>query len=333
MNSYITKLSGLVSKFIQMLHKIEHKKMSKERVLTKDEEQQYNTLLKGLVDIAEACKDAPSGNDERYRFAQGLVAKLFFHCASAFYLSGATEISRVGLSVPKPHVFLDFPSILVLERSAYEALLVFHSVFIVPVDKDEEDFKFYIWRLLEPLHLQRIEFKNPEYKKKQDGLTPIIDYLKNKLKSNRVFLSLSEDLKEKLSDGYLGSKFVRTKNNDIARAQWSNLAEEIGLSRKCGKDRYSFLCDYAHSGSWVISQIIAAASEEEKRNSISVSLRQMMIIMSFMIKKYIIKFPCGQSILEKNDDLRNVVEIWHYAGSHDPDASNEGNIELEKNPN
>jgi len=306
--------------------------MCKEDVLTKDEEHQYSILLKGIVESAEACKNMPSGEDERYIFAQGLVTKLLFHCASAFYLRSATDISHLGLRVPKPQVFLDFPSILVLERSAYEALLVFHSIFVSPKDKDEEDFKYYIWRLLEPLHLQRIEFKDPEYKNKQVELKPIIDYHKTKLKNNKVFLGFNQKLRGKILDGELGSNFLRTENNKFTIARWSNLAEEIGIRRKCGKDRYRFLCDYAHSGSWVIDQIISAMSEKEKREFISVSLRQMMIIMSFMLNKYVVKFPSAKIVIEKNKELKSTVQFWYCAGSHDPDSSDQDDIKLRKNP-
>jgi len=97
-------------------------------------EDQYVRLLSVLLQVGEANRGLPAGEDDRILDAEGLAQKVIFHASSVLYLSRSTTLREIGAS------FFDPASMNVLGRAALEAFLVFHYVFVNPKSDYERTF-------------------------------------------------------------------------------------------------------------------------------------------------------------------------------------------------
>ena len=127
-----------------------------------------------------------------------------------------------------------------------------------------------------------------------------------------IFKSIDENVQSKILKGeYIG----RVGNTNLPGSNWSQLADDAGLCTKCGRDFYRFVCAHSHSGGWSISQIIAGSQGEKIPDSTPVSLGQMMVFMSFMIRAYVNKFPKANAVIQDASELVEIIEKWLYVGS------------------
>jgi len=257
------------------------------------DKQEYLKLLDLLYRVIEANKGPITGDDDRYWYAEGLATKFFLHAASVLYLSRATNISDFPGTAVK---FIDSASIDVLVRAAFEAFLTFHYVFFAPKTREEQDYRYWTYRVAGLAERQQLPVSTEEHRRKlADGKRELDDLL-NKLRSNPLFNGL-QVLKDKW----------RQKS-------WRDIAIDAGFSEMLASHMYRYLCGYAHSGSLSILQIKKSLLKKEQSQLIEVSMITIAIVTASLVSEYSELFPRAKSALLADPEGTDIVHLWVQLG-------------------
>ena len=260
-----------------------------------EKETEYLLLLGLLYQVIKENKNSPAGQNGRFLEAEGLALKLFSHSASAFCLSRGTTIK----DFPSLKInFFDPASIHVLTRAILETFLTFHYVFVAPKTNQMRDFHYWAWQLGGPCERQKFPVRSPEGKKKLKEEKQNIKELQDNLKSNQVFQSLKEKQQDKTLTGRWRQK------------SWRNIALDAGFNELHASAIYSYLCEYAHSGSLSTLQIRQAKTKKIQRSLFGGSMNVIMIAIANMTFSYCRIFPKGNKALEKNPQATNLARVW-----------------------
>ena len=257
-----------------------------------EKETEYLLLLDLLYQVIEENKGSPAGQDGRFLEAEGLALKLFSHSASAFCLSRGTTIPSTKTS------FFDPASIHVLTRAILETFLTFYYVFLAPKTNQMRDFRYWAWQLGGFCERQKFPVHSPEGKEKQKREKQNIKELQDNLKSNQVFQSLKEKQQDKTLTGRWRQK------------SWRKIALDAGFNELHASAIYSYLCEYAHSGSLSTLQIRQAKTKKIQRSLFAGSMNVIMIAIANMTFSYCRIFPKGNKTLEKNPQATNLARVW-----------------------
>jgi len=264
-----------------------------------EKETEYLLLLDLLYQVIEENKGSPAGQDGRFLEAEGLALKLFLHSASAFYLSRGTTIK----DFPSLKInFFDPASIHVLTRAILETFLTFHYIFVAPKTDQIRDFRYWAWQLGGFCQRQKFPVHSPEGKKKQKEEKQDIKQLRSNLASNPIFQSLKEKQQNKILSGRWRQK------------SWRDIALDAGFNELHASTVYSYLCEYAHSGSLSTLQIRHAQTKEIQRNLFAGSMNVIMIATANMTFSYCKIFPKGKKALETNPEATNLAQVWVNIG-------------------
>jgi len=258
------------------------------------EEKNYLLLLDLLYQVIEESKGIPTERDNRLLEAEALARKLFCHSASALYLSRGTNIK----DFPSIEIsFFDPASIHILARAALETFLIFHYLFIAPKNSEEQDFRYWAWQLGGLCERQKYPASKPEYKRKQRDEKQLIDKLRKNLESNKIFKTLGKRQQNKILKGKWRIE------------SWRKIALDAGFDELHASLFYSYLCEYAHSGSLSTLQIHRATTKEVQKNLFQASMEVIMIAIANMIFSYCRLFPNGKKVLEKNPKATEFAQI------------------------
>jgi hypothetical protein len=268
-----------------------------------EEEREYLIILDLLCRVVEVNRGVELG-DEKLREAEALARKLFFHSASAFYLSRGTTI----MDFPSVEVdFVDPASVYVLARAIHESFLVFHYIFGSSISEEERDFRFYSWKLggLKERQgfskeIQKVPFMFPEVAKVLADDQKLIKNYEEILKNNRVFLNLEKKEQKKILEG------------NWRTLSWRQIAIDAKLSNIDAEHFYRYLCGYAHSSSLSTMQTYKAKTREQQLDLIPAARGVIKTTMSNFIFEYCNLFPNSSLELEKNVEAKKVAEdlLW-----------------------
>ena len=264
-----------------------------------EKETEYLLLLNLLSQVIEENKGSPAGQDGRFLEAEGLALKLFYHSASAFCLSRGTTIKDFP-SVPIG--FFDPASIHVLTRAILETFLTFHYVFVAPKTDQIRNFRYWAWQLGGFYQRQKFPVQLPESKQKQKTEKPIIEELRTKLTCNPIFQSLKERQQNKILTGRWRQK------------SWREIALDAEFNELHASTVYSYLSEYAHSGSLSALQIRQVKTKDIQRSLFAGSMNVIMIAIANMIFSYCEIFPKGKKALKTNPQATNLAQIWVNIG-------------------
>ena len=211
--------------------------------LTKDLESDYSTLLEVSIEVLQRLADVPIGEDHRLMiYAEGIGHKILEHVISAKQISGGYQlIWRQSYSDQR----IDFASIAVLTRAAFEAYLTFNFLFVSPSSKDESLFRCKCWDLAGYIERSKFPAKKEEHIKLQEAEAIEIEKLQKEIGSLPLF---SHTLSPKQQTKVLQGEWRMFKD-------WKDLAIAAGFTEKYFKAEYSYLCGYAHSGRLSVLQI------------------------------------------------------------------------------
>lgn len=191
------------------------------------------TLLEALAKLAKQCDErALEKGDEVRHHATGLAFKLFRHAASALTL--VRERSALGPQHPR---FLDAPSVSTIARAAWESFLLFHHIFIDVADDYERTMRHRRWLIEGVRFRQGYEALDPEQEKQKQEEIAKIGTWEEEIRANPAFQRWCPDCRE---------HFLKRQR---WHPSWGDLAASGGIVKQYGRDHYSHLCDYAHSGS------------------------------------------------------------------------------------
>jgi len=261
-----------------------------------DNKKDYLELLKIYIQVVEANKGVASVGDDRILDAEGLALKFFGHAVSLYYLYRGINVPDHGLGITD---FIDPPSINVVGRAAIETFLTFHYVFVEPKTNEDKDFKYFTWELAGLIERQGFTVHSAAGKKKLKEEKQLIEVLKNKLKKNSVFDSLSDKQKRRI-----------VARGDWRFNSWREIILSAGLSQIHAESFYRYLCGYAHSGNLSILQLRQTRTNQERRELIESTFTLTLIVMANMIKAYCEIFPKSKALYTKLLSSESVVDLW-----------------------
>lgn len=253
-------------------------------------------LLDLLFKVVNANIGPLKDTDDRFLWAEDIVTKFFHHATSILYLSRETQVSDFPSA---PLKFIDPASITVLARAALESFLTFHYVFISPGTAKEKNCRYWAWRAAglttrQSFPIQHIE----EYKQQLSEEKKKVDELYTKLNSNSVFLQLSKDQKKKILKGEWRLK------------SWPDIAQSAGLAKDLATNKciYSYLSEYAHSGSLSAAQVKQASLNKEQLRLIQFKMNYIPIVIANFIRGYCQLFPRAKATLTADAEGRKMVK-------------------------
>ena len=140
----------------------------------------------------------------------------------------------------------------------------------------------------------------------------MLDKLRYKLESNRVFQSLSEKQK---------TRFFEDKERNLWRwnpdtkklPSWHDIAISAKFSEMLALHMYSHLSGYAHSGSLSILQTAQALVNKETEQLIGASIDTMKVLIANLIQEYCGLFSKAQDVLRESG-ASSFVEAWIHIG-------------------
>ncbi len=263
------------------------------------DKQEYLKLLDLLYRVIEANRGPITGDDDRYWYAEGLATKFFLHAASVLYLSRETNISDFPSTAVK---FIDSASIDVLARAAFETFLTFHYVFFAPKTRDEQDYRYWTYRVAGFAERQQLPVSTEEHRQTLADEKRELDGLFNKLHSNPLFNGLSEKQKEQVLKGKWRQK------------SWRDIATDAGFSEMLASHMYRHLSGYAHSGSLSILQIKESLLKKEQSQLIEASMITIAIVTASLVSEYSELFPRAKSALLADPEGTDIVQLWVQLG-------------------
>lgn len=274
--------------------------MLKEFEFEDNNELDFQILINAALDIGNSLdgKSISKGNPNIY-FAEGIGQKIISHAISAHYLSHGYQVAN------DKHLYaeqIDFSSISVLVRAAFESYLTFNYVFISAKNEDELAFRFRCWNLggfldradFIPTEEKHIKLK--EYEKSQ------IDLIKSELYHSKTFENLkSQDKKAALNGRW------RLSNS------WSDLAVSAGFNKKFFDDQYSFLCSHSHSSRLSIIQIQQTKDLINQNKMTNASIGILMVIIAKYLYDYIHLIP-ELNHFKNEKEKYHIIAVWKAIG-------------------
>jgi len=253
-----------------------------------------------LLNLLGRVLDANKGTaTDREWYTEGLANKFFDHAFFALYLSQGPNT----LNFPSRAVKLSgVASIDVLTRAAFEAFLTFHYVFYTPKIVEDQNYRYWAYRLAGFMERQDIPGYTDEHKQKLLDEKKAIEDFRNKLNSNPIFKRLPQKQKNKVSKG------------NWKLSSWSDIAKEAKLSRMLASDMYSHLCGYAHSSSLSVLQIKQAYEKHEEELLIESSKIVVSIVAANMIHEYCELFKRSKDVLNQDQEGMKLVDLWVKVG-------------------
>ncbi len=212
--------------------------------------QEYVKLLDLLARVIAANNYLPVGDAnerERLSIARGLTNKFINHAVTVLYLAKGCILRLPSWEFR----LLDFASVNVLTRVLLEAFLTFHYVFYTPTTKEEKNYRY--WAYTAAGIAEREKFPTKKYRQKQAAEKEELDELRERLKSNSVFQSLTDNHKKRILKG------------EWRLSSWRKIAIDAGFSEMLASHMYRHLSGSAHSSSLSVVQSIEIQTKGKQK--------------------------------------------------------------------
>jgi hypothetical protein len=259
----------------------------------------YSLLLDHLAALIRVRGTARLPLKERYRDdAQVLSIKLFKHLFSARQLSeGSTYSFKDGQEFD--HV--DWVSITVIVRAAFEAYLMFHYIF-GGADEQVNRFRHACWACDGLTARQRYAANTESSRVQIAEELPELRAVQALIQSLPEFQRYSPKQQAKLVEGHW----------DVIREETSfaAIAESAGISRKYFEDIYSYLSGFAHSSYASTLQIREAQTGFEQQQTLAfTSMRMACLIAAKLVCDLRKHLPVPDDI-EPDEETSKVILMW-----------------------
>ncbi len=287
-----------------------HKSMAQSKIDSKDEYIILLDLLSRVNNANEGVSFEDISDGERLLDAHFLTNKFISHALTILHLLHGTHIQ--DLPSFKPLRLLDAASIDVLTRTAMEAFLVFHYVFFAATATEEKNYRYWTYRAAGIAERQNLPETAYEYKQAKAEDKKELDKLRDKLKSNAVFQSLTEKQESRFFEGKERNLW-RWKPDVKKVLSWSDIAIDAGFSKMLASYMYRHLSGYSHSSSLSVLQAAQALVNKETEQLIKPSIDTMKVLTANMIREYCGLFPKALDVL-KESGATKFVDTWIHVG-------------------
>ena len=268
-----------------------------------DTKQSYVTLIDLLVRIINANKGYSTSevsNGNRLYDAHCLANKFVDHVLTLLYISHGTYVNTIPSF---KFDFIDSASIDIIARAAFESFLVFHHVYFSPSTEEDKDFRYLCYKIAGVSDRQDIPITSKEHEKKIAGERALISELYDKLKSNDLFVKLTEKQQRQILKG------------KWRLLSWKDIAKDAGFGEMIANHIYKYLSGHAHSSWLSILQTSQATLNGKNESFVNTSMDFINAVMARMIMEYTSLFPKVRTVLDSDDEARKTVEAWIIVGS------------------
>jgi len=259
--------------------------------------QDYEKLLALLSRVLAADNYLSFGDaddNERLSIARGLTNKFIEHAVTILHLSRGTSLDLPSFK----YRLVDCASVDVLARASLEAFLVFHYVFYAPTTKEGKNYRYWAYKAAGIAERENAPASTKEYRQKQAEEKKELNKLRERLKSNTVFQSLTDNQKKQILRG-------RWK-----LPSWREIAIDAGVSEMIASHMYSSLAGCAHSSMLSVVQMVEAHRDREEEELVNSSMGFMNSVIANMIREYCGLFSKAQEILSKDHEGSYIVDWW-----------------------
>lgn len=257
-----------------------------------DHEKEIALLIEHCYKVTGALKGVRI-TDERLKYIEPLGKKIFNHIVTAYSLYGGTTIN---FSDNTKTTFVDFASMIVLSRAAFESYLTLNYIYIHPKNEEEKLFRFLSWDLAGFIEREKYDAVDEDSKKIKEHEQVLKRKCIERLCENPFYKSLPEQIQQKIIKG----KWRGIKS-------WADLASEASIFTDNFKTYYSLISGYSHSGRASIMQI--HQTKNEKEFSQVFQLINLILISRFMVD-YSELFPICDKVFKSNLTAYNLAIIW-----------------------
>lgn len=264
--------------------------------------EEFLVLMDLYVRMAESLNGKRVDSDEAWRTnMQPLAAKLFFHLGTLFYVHQGTSLpplaaTRVG--------YIDFASLAVLTRAAWETYLTFSWIFVQPPDAALKRFRHRIWEL--------------GGLRSREGFPAQLESSKAQLARELAEIA---DLRERLQADPLFGPLEPARKKEALRGEWRMgqdwvmLAGSAGISRGYFRWVYRYLCGYAHTNYLSVLQQAQAETKSDQEELAGPYLSTGLMIMSHFITAYAQLSAEALAVLDSRPEAKRLVQICRLDAS------------------
>jgi hypothetical protein len=258
-------------------------------------------MLDVLTRCAETLKGKKIGGNLAWQAdAEPIATKLFFHLGSLYHLQDGTSFTGAPGALFGSANYVDFPSIAVLARAAFETFLTFHFIFVEPKTQEEKQFRHTVWRIGGLRDRQRYFSFTKAGKSRQEQERAQIEELEAIIRNGSIFKDLDEPRKK---DAIKGKWRFGKK--------WEDLAEMTGIHKNYFVSMYSYISSHAHTGYIGVLQLSQADDISIQRDLAGMYTYVGLMIMSHFVMCYCNIFPEAKALLDNNKDVRDFVNFYY----------------------
>jgi hypothetical protein len=262
-----------------------------------DRRKDYLPMLEVLVACTQALagKDIPEGKGW-IADIQPLSTKLFFHLGTLYHLQEGTLLPGMyGIDFS----YIDFPSVAIAARAAFEAYLTAYYIFFHPDNDEVRAFRHKTWKLGGLRDRQKFEvITTPEGRRKMAEEKADIGELREEILRDPLFQQLPDDHKKEALKGNWKLKY-----------KWEDLAELSGHHKGFFITNYAMVCAHAHSSYLSVMQLSQARELEQQRELAKPYTQIGMILVAHFVKNYCSMFQEAQQVIDQNADYEYMVDI------------------------
>jgi hypothetical protein len=266
-----------------------------------NQDKDFPYLVSQCVNIMNAMKGTTILKGEEWMtYSEGIGTKLLGHLVNMYSLYMGTNIKFNNDQTSK---FIDFASINILSRAAWETYLCYYFIFIDPESKSEREFRFLIWDLAGYLERQGFNVELAVNRVKKMKELEDIEKLKERIKVHPKYLELTPNEQNKVlnSNWKFGKKIPE-------------LAKIAGFDEEHFGTIYSFLCGYSHNSRNSVMQVYYAKDHKTQQDLSKPEIAIATIILSNFIRSYSILHPHLSKMYNDNKLLKKVSEAWIAIG-------------------
>ena len=262
---------------------------------------EYSKLMEFIFLIGEYPQELTKNNKWISNIdVEAFAAKLFNHLGTILCLV-SKKTSFQFSNEKQERIYIDFISILVIVRAAFETYLTFYYLFCdININKNSQLLRYHSWLISGFLDRQNFQLdRSKEIASKLEHEKTKIIELELKIENNPAFQKFTDKIKKNIKKGQWRQKY-----------SWADLAEIAGFNKIIFKDLYGYLCSYSHSGSLSIFQIRDAYTLEVQSNLTHIPIYLGLIIMTHFSKNHMKLYHNSKKILKQKKQIEPLLYKW-----------------------
>ncbi len=215
--------------------------------------------------------------------AETLLMKFAFHGLSVHsLLSGITMRSQYYPKELNGLPIFDTPSAKAVLRSMLEAFLMFHHIYVNPVDDDEKELRYNAWIYSSLLDRQNFPVETQFAKEQSARDTVAIKNFREAIVKLPAFVRLTEKQQNALINKGSGKLFLH----------WATIMENTGFGPQHSISQlYTYLSMYAHSEGMIVIQMEDPNWIKNVRHQALLDLYYSKLLVTLMIRTLARWFP------------------------------------------